>query len=131
MSLKPSNIATSAGSSNFSASVAGFFSSVRRLSTGLMQCFSMAARCSAFNVPLITYVVADFIMGFSLSARRQQHCSAESALWSNCPGRYSTEKQKSLSSCGKASSYTMSTGGSEKTVPRAFLYVSSLRFSIS
>ena len=27
----------------------------------------------------------------SVSFRSLTHCSAESALWSNCPGRYSTE----------------------------------------
>ena len=43
------------------------------------------------------------ITGVSSSLIKRIHCSAESALWSNCPGRNSTEKHLSVSFFGNSS----------------------------
>ena len=90
MLVKPSKIITSAGSSKFCTNVSGFSMPIARESTGLMQCFLIAANWSSEIFPSITYVIALLIIGSSFSLRSFTHCSAESALWSNCPGRNST-----------------------------------------
>ena len=64
------------------------------------------------------------IIGSSSSLRNFTHCTAESARWSNCPGKNSTLKTFEPEVCSKFSTYKISTGGSEKTVLQA---VSKLR----
>ena len=104
ISLKPSNIITSAGSSNSVTSVSGFSKPVSLESTGLIQYDLTCSNCSSLICPSKTYVVALLITGFSSSFKNLTHCSAESALWSNCPGKYSTLKILSVSLNGKFSS---------------------------
>ena len=118
---KPSNTVMSAGSSNFCTSVSGITSSVSLESTGLMQYAFILSKSLSEIFPSRTYVVAERITGSSLSLRSFTHCSAESALWSNCPGRYSTENTFPEPAPGNVSSYKSSTGGSAKTVLAADL----------
>ena len=87
--------------------------------------------CAGVTDPDTTYVVAERMTGSSSPLRSFTHCCAESALWSNCPGRYSTVNTVSLPMHGKSSSYTKSTGGSEKIVTSDFWYASSETSSIS
>ena len=119
MEEKPSRILTSSGSSKTAASVSGISAAASLESTGLMQKALTASACSFVRVPWITYVVAVRITGSSFSFKSFTHCSAESALWSNWPGRYSTEKTVSPAPQRKVPSNTSSRGGSEKIVANA------------
>ena len=119
ISRNPSKIFTSSGSSNSSANVCGFSNPVSLESTGLMQWFLIAASWLSSNSPSMTYVVAERIIGSSFSFNNFTHCSAESARWSYCPGRYST-LNTFAPAASNVSSYTSSTGGSENTVFKAF-----------
>lgn len=85
---KPSNTFTSSGSQTQSLTFP-VFPFLSLLSPGLIQWFLIAANSSLLRF-LRWYVVAVLITGDSSSLINCTHCSAESALWSNCP-RYSTE----------------------------------------
>ena len=80
MSLKPSKMITSAGSSNSVTKVSGFSNPVSLESTGLMQYDLICSNCSSVISPTKTYVVAVLISGFSSSFKNLTHCTAESAL---------------------------------------------------
>ena len=131
ISMKPSKIRTSFGSSNCVTSVSGLSMPVSLESTGLIQWAFTASNSSSVISPSITYVVAVRITGSSSSRMHCTHCTAESALWSNCPGKYSTENARSFSFIGNISLYKVSTGGSANTPLHARSNVSSDRFSIS
>ena len=82
-------------------------------------------------LPISRYVTAVLMTGCSSSFRNCTHCTAESALWSNCPGRYSTEKQRDSAGISIVSIYRSSTGGSENTHVHAFSNTASDKFSTS
>ncbi len=69
--------------------------------------------------------------GSSSSFRNFTHCTAESARWSNCPGRYSTLNTRLCAGISISSLYKRSTGGSEKTVLQALSKTSCDTFSTS
>ena len=131
ISRKPAKIFTSSGSSKTVTKVSGFTISVSLESTGLMQKALMEASSSGVTPPSITYTIAVRITGSSEEFKNCTHCTAESALWSNCPGRYSTPNTAAPSAASKLSLYKTSTGGSLNTVLHACSKVSSVIFSTS
>ena len=128
---KPSRILMSAGSSYCIFNVSGFSISVSLESTGLIQYALIRPNASSEISPSRRYVTAVRITGSWFSFRNRIQDTAESALWSNCPGRNSTPNTRPFSGIGNSSSYNTSTGGSEKTVLQASAQVSSLTFSTS
>jgi hypothetical protein len=74
-----------------------------RYAGGETENLRIACSSSSETPPSITYVTAVRITGVSSSLIKRIHCSAESALWSNCPGRNSTEKHLSVSFFGNSS----------------------------
>ena len=74
-----------------------------RLSTEFMRYAFAAAISASESFPLKTYTRAHATFG-RLNATICTHCSAESARWSNCPGRYSIANAFSPSASGNAPS---------------------------
>ena len=73
-----------------------------------------AETSSAVRSPKSRYTRAALTSGLSPCDTSCTHCAAESARWSNWPGRYSTANTGPL--CFGSPSYTLSRGGSENTV---------------
>ena len=125
MCINPSTIATSFGSGCSSFAVFSF-SNVHSLeSTGFIIYFFIFSKSSVLIFPFITYIFALFASGLSPSVNICKHSDSEFALWSNCPGKYSTPNILSFFANGYSSSKHSSTCGSEKTVFFAFSNISS------
>ena len=117
MRVKPSATGTVSGSAYCVRSVSGLSSEASRRSTGLITCRLNTSTSRCVSAPSSMYTSAVRTAGRSHCAMSCMHCAAESARWSNCPGRYS-EANTTPSPSG-SSSYTSSSCGSENTVARA------------
>ena len=100
-----------------------------RRSTGLMTWCFTAAMSASVRSPSRMYTVAVRTSGRSTCSSSWMHWAAESARWSNCPGRYSAAKTAPVYS--GSSRVTVSTIGSENTLGTAFSNRSASRFSTS
>lgn len=66
-----------------------------------------AVKAGELREEISSYLSIDTVTGVRVLIRYDiENLSAESALWSNWPGRYSTENTVSPSCFGKSSSYT-------------------------
>ena len=96
--MNPETIAISAGTIEDILRVAGFELSASRLSTGFIRYFWIFKTSSAQTLPsrktIFAHLTAGgsvptFVADFIPSRKSVRHCSALSARWSYCPGRYS------------------------------------------
>ena len=111
--INPTILATSGGVFDARSRVLGFSNDASLLSTAFIRYFFILSTSASDSSPLKTNTRAHATLG-RLRATICMHCSAESARWSNCPGKYSIAKTMSVSENGNDSSYKVSTGASQK-----------------
>ena len=129
--VKSVSTSTSIGIDTCASSVAGVASDASRLSTVLMRYFLMRSQVGSSTLPTRTTTRAVRTTGRSPCVTSCTHSAAAAAAGSNCPGRGSIAKICASEKYGSASSYTVSTGGSAKTILRTCANSSSLSPSIS
>ena len=118
MSRKPSSTGMSPGASSCICRLWGRADDASRDSTGLMTYFLMLSTSAPVSSPCSTYTLAQRTVGLSPAVINWMHCWAESARWSNWPGRASTAKLRASRGRVNVWSYS-SSWGSENTVSTA------------
>jgi len=90
-SINPSNVLISLGTLASLVSAFGTLSPISLESTGFIKYFFSTTN-SFSEISSNTYICEALILGLSSLFKSIKHCAAESALWSYCPGKYSTLK---------------------------------------